>query len=83
MVIRAHGDLPAVHLVGYAVIEWIGDDKNIPTADGFKDNALSLPRREAGAVRMNNVVTVGIVPFPDVVLDLVTKRLAPFHTNKP
>ena len=83
VVVRAHRDSHAVHLVGHAVVEHVADDIHVSAAHGLVNQPLCLARTETGAVCLCDVGLIlhMTAPVLDVVVYLCGKRLASAHTD--
>ena len=55
VVVGAHHIVPAVHLVGHAVVEHIADDKDIVAANGLLNVAFRFARTEARECRFDEI----------------------------
>ena len=85
MIVRAHRNLHAVHLVGYAVVKGITDNVNILAAHGLVNDCLSLARAESGAVgiheKAGSLTASALAPIPQIVVDLLRKFTASLHAD--
>ena len=83
MVIGAHRNVLAVHLVGNAIVKGIAVKINVVTAHRLVQKSLCLARTEAGAVYgcKEGFLTAVSSPFLEVVVNLRNELLASLHTD--
>ena len=83
VVVGAHGNGHAVHLVGNAVIENVTDDVHVLSAHGLLDQRLSLARTESGASDVDKirVVRTKSVPVLEIIVNLFCDFLASAHAD--
>ena len=79
VLVRAHGDVVAVHGIGQAVVEHIGDDENVVAAHGFGKRPLPLARAEAREPGVDDVGVALVARKGDAVFVLALLLGAPAH----
>ena len=79
VVVGAHGDVHAVHLVGHAIVEHIGKDVQIMASNRLLQAALGLAGAEPGALRLQLIGLPAIADEVRVVHHFSVPLRTPIH----